>query len=270
MSTEVGPPLPDLVIEGQGDKTLVLLHGWPDTLRIWDDTVAALKPHYRCVRLTLPGFEPGAPRQAWTLAQIIGVIERIVDRVSPDAPVTLLLHDWGCFFGYQYASSHASRVERVIGVDIGDAGSRYHRQELSLKAKLGTVAYQVWLALAWRLGGTLGDQMARRAARLLGAPTPPKDVSAQQGYPYAMQWFGVKGGFGRLRAFAPTMPMLFVYGERKPFSFHSANWADRVRARPGCRVLGLPTGHWVMVQRPDEFQAAVRQWLRATDHGVPS
>jgi cis-3-alkyl-4-acyloxetan-2-one decarboxylase len=267
MHAAAPPPLPELLIEGQGHKTLVLVHGWPDTLRIWDDTVAALKPHYRCVRFTLPGFEPGAPRQAWPLDEIVGVIERIVDQVSPGRPVTLLLHDWGCFFGYQYAARHATRVERVIGVDIGDAGSRYHLEELGPKAKLGMVSYQLMLALAWKLGGTLGDAMARRTARRLGAPA--LDVRSQQGYPYAMQWFGVQGGFGRLRAFAPTMPMLFIHGERKPFTFHSANWTDRVRARPGCRVIGMPTGHWVMTQRPAEFQAALLDWLRYTDAGVP-
>jgi len=34
-------------------------------------------------------------------------------------------------------------------------------------------------------------------------------------------------------------------------------------------VIGLPTGHWVMVQRPQEFNAAVLAWLAETD-GVRS
>ncbi|MBL8330584.1 MAG: alpha/beta fold hydrolase [Rubrivivax sp.] len=262
------PAQPQLLIEGEG-PTVVMIHGWPDTLRVWDGTVAALKGRYRCVRFTLPGFEtPAAARAAWSLDEVLAFIARAVDQASPDAPVTLLLHDWGCFYGYQYATRHKARVARVIGVDIGDIGSHYNLQELSLKTKLYTVGYQVWLALAWKIGGNLGDRMARGMARFFHAPAPASEISSAMGYPYAVQWFRTRGGFGRLRAFVPTVPMLFVVGERKPFRFHSANWAERIRARPGCRVLGLPCGHWVMIQQPDAFHAAVLDWLQQTDAGI--
>ena len=44
----------DVLIEGDGPQTLLMLHGWPDTHRLWDATVDALKARHRCVRLTLP------------------------------------------------------------------------------------------------------------------------------------------------------------------------------------------------------------------------
>jgi pimeloyl-ACP methyl ester carboxylesterase len=75
----------------------------------------------------------------------------------------------------------------------------------------------------------------------------------------------VAGGFGRPRAFVPQVPMLYVFGERKPFAFHSSGWAQRIAALPGSRVIGLPTGHWVMTQRPAQFHAALREWLLATE-----
>lgn len=266
MSPDDRAPRLPWIAEGRGDRTVVMIHGWPDTLRLWDSTVEALKDRWRCVRFTLPGFEPGAPqRSAVPLDTLLAQIGSVIDEASPDRPVTLLLHDWGCFFGYQFAMRHPQRVERVIGVDIGDIGSRHHRVELTAKAMVGTVAYQWWLALAWRLGGPLGDRMARWMARRFRAPAPAGQISASMGYPYAMAWFGVAGGFGRPRAFQPTVPMLFIHGQRKPFPFHSAVWAQRIAGQPASQVLGLPTGHWVMTQRPKEFHAAVRQWLEATD-----
>jgi len=260
--------LPTLLVEGDGPRTVVLVHGWPDTLHVWDSTVQALHHEVRCVRFTLPGFDPqapGFPPCAYSLRDILQCLDAVIQRVSPDAPVTLLLHDWGCLFGYQYALRHTDRVERVIGVDVGDAGSRYHRQEMGWRAMAITVGYQLWLATAWRLGGERGNRMARWMAGKLGAPAAPQDITAAQGWPYAVQWFGQAGGFGRLRAFAPTVPMLFIFGQRKPMSFHSRNWADRIAARPGSRVVGLPTGHWVMLQRPADFQRTVVQWLRDTE-----
>ena len=245
----------EVIVEGAGPRALLMIHGWPDTHRLWDRQVEALKDRYRCVRFTLPGFEPGAPKQAHSFEALIGTMRRIVEQACPNQPVTLLLHDWGCFFGYQFAMRHPELVERVIGVDIGDAGSRQHLAEIGASGKLKIVAYQLWLALAWRIGGAVGDAMARA----LRAPADPGSVRAQMGYAYAMRWLGSAGGFPRLRVFQPHCPMLYLYGERKPVMFHSRAWAERVNAR------AFPTGHWIMVQRPAEFNAALLAWLAETD-----
>ena len=102
----------EVLIEGAGTDTIVMMHGWPDTLRLWDATVGALKDGYRCVRFTQPGFEPGSPRRMRSLDELMALYAVIIDRVSPGRPVTLLLHDWGCVFGYQYAMRHPARVAR--------------------------------------------------------------------------------------------------------------------------------------------------------------
>lgn len=91
----------DVHIEGEGDDTIVMVHGWPDSYRLWDRQVEALKDRFRCVRFTLPGFDPGKPRKAYTLDELTGFLHEVIERVSPGGPVILLLHDWGCAFGYQ-------------------------------------------------------------------------------------------------------------------------------------------------------------------------
>jgi pimeloyl-ACP methyl ester carboxylesterase len=69
----------DIHVEGTGAETLLLLHGWPDTHRLWDGTVAALADRSRCCRLTLPGFEPGSARRRPTLAEMNDFLLRVVD-----------------------------------------------------------------------------------------------------------------------------------------------------------------------------------------------
>jgi pimeloyl-ACP methyl ester carboxylesterase len=238
-----------------------MVHGWPDTHRLWDAQVAALKDRYRCVRFTLPGFDLAQPGRAYGLDEVVEAIRQVIERERRGGKVILMLHDWGCFYGYQLAMRHPELVERVIGVDIGDAGSRAHLAEIGAKGKLMVLAYQMWLALAWKVGGGLGDRMARWMARQLRAPAAPEAIGAQMGYPYASRWLGVAGGFKGLRTFKPQVPMLFIYGERKWFMFHSRAWAEQLGATPGSRVHAFPTGHWVMVQRPAEFNQAVLAWL---------
>jgi cis-3-alkyl-4-acyloxetan-2-one decarboxylase len=123
------------------------------------------------------------------------LLRQIVDRISPDKPVTLMLHDWGCIFGYEFAMRHAERVARVVAVDVGDHNSGALLRSWGIKEKLSVMGYQVWLALAWKMGGTLGTRMTRAMARWLRCPTDAERITHKMNYPYAMQWFGTAGGF---------------------------------------------------------------------------
>jgi pimeloyl-ACP methyl ester carboxylesterase len=250
----------EVLVEGSGTETLLMLHGWPDTLDLWDGTVEALRDRFRCARFTWPGFEPGSPRRLHTLDELMALVLQVVDRLCPNGQVTLLLHDWGCVFGYQFAMRHPERVARIVGVDIGDVDG--FMNSLSPREKLGVVSYQLWLAAAWRIGGRLGDAMTRRMARIARAPADPATLGWQMNWPYYLAWFGGKEALPRKSLpFRPACPMLFIHGRRKPFSFHSPAWADALARRPGSRVESFETGHWVMTRAPQRFNALVREWL---------
>lgn len=255
----------DVHIEGEGSETLVMLHGWPDTWRLWDAQMPVLRPHYRCVRLTLPGFEPGQPARAVPLAELITGLRQVVETVSPGQPVILMLHDWGCLFGYQFVMEHPSLISRLIGLDIGDAASQHFVQFLSARQKAMIFGYQARLALAWFIGGDvrkgLGTRMTRWMARQLRCRTDPQHIHVGMNYPYFITWTGRHGSYRGLQAFEPPCPMLFVYGRRKPVPFHTPGWAERVAARPGSRVVPMDAGHWMMVQQPQLFNATLMDWL---------
>jgi pimeloyl-ACP methyl ester carboxylesterase len=248
-------------VEGQGRETLVMVHGWPDTCRLWDGQVAAFSDRYRCVRFTLPGFDTRQARRAYSLAEVEAVYRQVIEQVSPGRPVILLVHDWGAVFGYRFVHKHPHLVSRLIGVDIGDAGSRLHLKSLGFKGKLMIAAYQLWLALAWRLGSKLGDPMTRALVRRIPCPAEPGEVSSQMNYPYWIQWTGTHGGYRGPKSLQPPCPMLFVYGQRKPVMFHSEPWALELASRPGSEVVALPAGHWVMTDVPQAFNEAVSNWL---------
>jgi len=251
----------DVYVEGSGLDAIVMVHGWPDTYRLWDEQVEHLKANYRCVRFTLPGFDRALPGRAHSLAALVATLKRIVEQTCPGEQVTLLLHDWGCIFGYEFALRHPALVRRIIGVDVGDAGSPAQRSAMTLRARAMVFAYQAWLAIAWRLGGQVGDRMARAMARWLRCPSDAQFISAKMGYPYYIQWTGAYGGYPRRRVLEPACPMLYLHGRRKPFQFQSAPWLEALRKRPGNQALEFDTGHWVMKSRPREFNEAVAAWL---------
>ncbi len=259
----------EVLLQGSGDQVVLMLHGWPDTQQLWDGTVQALQGRYRCVRFTLPGFDAGLPARAVPLDALMQRLAEIADATSPDRPVTLLIHDWGCIFGYEFAARYPQRVARIVAVDIGDYNTGAYQRALSARAKLQILGYQWWLALAWQLGrfasGALAARMTRWMARAMRCPAPPQAIQWQMNYPYAMTWMGTAGGLGRTAPVRLQCPTLYLYGERKPFMFHSPQWLAQLAAHPPSQARGFATGHWIMLGQPEAFHACVQDWLAATD-----
>ena len=48
-------------------------------------------------------------------------------------------------------------------------------------------------------------------------------------------------------------------------SHTSGQAGPKIAARSGSQVLGFDTGHWVMVEKPAEFNQAVTAWMSAGD-----
>lgn len=262
----------DVHIEGNGAETLVMLHGWPDTLALWNGTVHALRDTHQCVRFTLPAFDAQAPVSPKSLLEMVAFIHEVVEQVSPQQPITLVLHDWGCVFGYEYAAMHPERVRRMVAVDVGDHNSRELNASLNAKAKWAVFVYQIWLAIAWQiasifgaLGQPVANWMTRYMAKTLRCPSPFNDMHVGMNVPYSMKWIGTLEGFGlacnALKILPTARPMLYIYGKRKPFMFHSARWLEKIASYPGSRVEGLDTGHWVMSSKPEQFNALLKAWL---------
>ena len=248
-------------VEGEGAETIVMVHGWPDTYRLWNPVVAGLKDRYRCLRFTLPGFDPGTERRVYPLPELIDALSRTIAQHCPGKKIILMVHDWGCVLGYEFAMRKPHLVSRIVGVDIGDPRSL--GRSLTRRDRFLIFAYQCWLAIAWKIGGGLGDWMTRYMARRARCPSDPAYFSSRMNYLYYLVWFGRREDFrDQVHRFRPACPMLFVYGRRKPFMFHAASWLEELRANPANQVVEFDTGHWVMSQQPERFNEVVRTWLR--------
>jgi pimeloyl-ACP methyl ester carboxylesterase len=250
----------DVHVEGDGAETIVMVHGWPDTYRLWDAQVEFLKARYRCVRFTLPGFDATKERRIFTIDELTAFLHRVLKQVSPGRKVILMLHDWGCAFGYEFTMRNPDLVSRIVGVDIGNPKGL--ARALSRREKLILVGYQWWLALAWRIGGRLGDWMSAQMARWMRSPSDRRFISSCMAYPYYVAHFGGEQAYRRqMHAFKPSCPMLFIYAKRKPVMFHTRAWIDELLVGKENQVVAFDTGHWIMLQQPERFNQVVSGWL---------
>ena len=249
----------EAIVDGLGSgDTLVFIQGWPDDATLWDEQVAALSDRYRCVRMTMPNFDGRrSARWGYGTDEIVEALAAMVREVSPSSPVTLVLHDWGAYWGHLLHQRHPNLVARVAGLDIAP------HVEPSPVAILGIIAYQWWLLGAFLVGGPIGDWMTRSFATLLGAPLGSEQINSWMNYPYRNVWKDILSGRARRQtdAYWPRVPLLFVYGRKKPFPFHSRKWIEHVESTGG-RVVGLDCGHWV--SRDPAFNEILASWLEAS------
>ncbi|MCE3608353.1 alpha/beta hydrolase [Massilia sp. P8910] len=110
-----------VVTEGEGPPVL-LLHGFPDTHKVWRTQIDALAgAGYRVIAPDLRGFgktEAPAKQDAYALAQLRADIVGLLDALGI-ARVLLVGHDWGSVIGWNVCMVAPERVERFVALSVG-------------------------------------------------------------------------------------------------------------------------------------------------------
>lgn len=103
-------------IEGQGEPAL-FLHGVPDSADMWKSVVAQVSSNFHCFVPDLPGFyRSGIPESFEFNLQYYGqFVNRFVEEMHIETPLTLVAHDWGGIFAMSFACQFPHKVKRIVG-----------------------------------------------------------------------------------------------------------------------------------------------------------
>ena len=69
--------------------------------------------------MTMPNY--GGDRTArwgYTTLEITSALETHIAEAGRGKPVTLILHDWGCYWGYAVHNRRPDLVSRLVGLDV--------------------------------------------------------------------------------------------------------------------------------------------------------
>jgi pimeloyl-ACP methyl ester carboxylesterase len=106
--------------ESGSGELVILLHGFPDTPRTWDD----LRPRlvaagYRTVAPFLRGYAPSTipAGDEYRVPQLGGDVVALIDALGADRAV-LIGHDWGASAAYAAANLAPDRVARLVTLAI--------------------------------------------------------------------------------------------------------------------------------------------------------
>ena len=99
---------------GEGPDTVVLVHGWKGSHRMWDHVITALEARHRVVAFDLRGMgESDKPRAAYDFDEHAGDLEEVIAGLGLE-DVTLVGWSMGCTVSLRHMERGGSGVDRLV------------------------------------------------------------------------------------------------------------------------------------------------------------
>lgn len=236
----------------------VLVHGVPDTHRLWDKLRARLA-RKDVLTPSLPGFGIPLPagfpatKEAY-VAWLVGELERVGE------PVDLVGHDWGALLVQRVVSVRPDLV-RTWACGDGPIDREYVWHDLAQQWQAPGVGESIMAAMG-------GDELAEGLATAM----PAEDARSTASYVDEV----MKDSILRLYRSAVhvgdeweddvarvTRPALILWSREDPYV--ASRFAERLATRVrGELVLFAGCGHWWPLERPAEAAAALERFWRAS------
>jgi pimeloyl-ACP methyl ester carboxylesterase len=274
---ETGGVSLSVTVEGpQGGPAVVLLHGWPDSSRVWRNQVPVLaEAGLRVVAPDLRGFgESDRPEgtKAYRAKSLCGDVVAVLDALGIEQ-AAVVGHDWGAALSWLLASAFApDRVERLAVLSAGhpealrNAGPR--QRQLS------------WYVLLFQFEGVAERWLSMddwaNFREFCGGPDGYADVDAaiaELSRPGALtaglEWY--RANMGAETLVAPSLglppvacPTLGIFGpgdlalveEQMTGSAAYVKGPWRYERFEGC-------GHWLQLEAPARLNALLLEFLAA-------
>ena len=242
---------------GVGDTTLVLLHGYGESLTTWRAILDRLAERYRVVALDLPGFGGSdKPDESYSLPAMTARLSRFLDDWTT-GPVVMVGHSMGGALAASLALERPDRVKLLVliapaGYRIGLGGIADHMtarkagaigRYLALRSFITPIHDPGWLGepdSAARYDLTGDDAYARAAGRVLEQ----------------FDFVGLRERFREI-----TQPTLLIWGGLDPVVPFAVG--DTLsRTIPCVQFLPLPNAfHRPQAEVPDTVVAEMRKFL---------
>ncbi|MEQ1918666.1 MAG: alpha/beta fold hydrolase [Elusimicrobiota bacterium] len=106
--------------EGKGE-TVLMVHGNPTWSFYFREVVKALSPNFHCIVPDHVGMglsdRPDDAHYQYTLKSRVDDLDKLMERVAPTGPVTLIVHDWGGMIGMSWAVRHPERIKAIVALN---------------------------------------------------------------------------------------------------------------------------------------------------------
>ncbi|NGY06232.1 alpha/beta fold hydrolase [Solimonas terrae] len=264
----------NVAVAGDG-PTVLLLHGFPDTLRVWHRQIGVLAAAgYRVIAPDQRGCgnsEMPTSVRAYRLENLANDIIALLDALGIHEPVHLVGHDWGAVVGWQLAIEHAARFRSFAVMSVGHPAE--YRRGFEQKWRswyiylflLRGLAERLIRAGNWRAMRTLVDDPGENEARVAALSRPGRLTAG-------LSWYRANVWQVLTRRFGTTPLPVFGMWSDGDFALAENQMRNSGRHVTGPwryqRIEGA--SHWLQIDRADDINRLLLAWFAAPSDGFPA
>jgi pimeloyl-ACP methyl ester carboxylesterase len=251
---------------GKGDEALVLIHGWTQNIDAWRDQIPEFAKHYRVIALDLPGHgksdkprftkEPvpkGQPSKpfVYSMDHFARAVEAVM-RAAKVKRAVLAGHSMGTPVARQFYRNYP---QQTLGIIIVDGSLRPFGNPAivdQLIANLRSPNYSV--AIDQMFGMMFGGGLSAEAQQRIKASTANTPQYVLVG---AFEGMADSGIWGEDKINLQVLAIM----AKSPFYPPNVEESFRGIAPKMEFHMWDGVGHFLMMEKPKEFNAAVIAWL---------
>jgi pimeloyl-ACP methyl ester carboxylesterase len=248
---------------------VVLLHGFPDSLELWDATGERLAAAGRtAVAFDQYGFgDSDAPpgRHHYRIDRLVDDVANVVRTLDLPTPVDLMGHDWGSVIGWCVCLRYPELVSRYVAISVGHPRA-YRSGGWEQKRKgLYTVGFQFAGIAERRLLRDNGSGLRRWARThpdtdsMVAAMARPGRLTA------GLNWYRANIVTVFTRRWADCrVPTLGVWSDGDDYlAEDQMRRSARYMAAPWRYLAIRGAGHWIPAERSAELARSALDWFDA-------
>ena len=252
---------------------VVFLHGLSGCWQNWLESIPPLAADHRVIAIDLPGFgESPMPADPISVSGYARIVAELLDALSVDR-ATIVGNSMGGFIGCEMAIRFPALVERLVLVAAAGLSLRHmrHERKRGLRARAENLLFFGLGRLSGRTDLVVRSRRLRRGLLLLVVAHPerlPGPLILEQAHGAgkpgfddaldAMTAYPIRDRLGEI-----ACPALIVWGEEDRL-VPVRDAAEFEWLIPDARkVLYADTGHMVMLERPERFNADVRAFIQS-------
>lgn len=251
---------------GEGGPSVLLLHGWSLSGRLWDELIARWPARGKGT-LLIPDLRgtgwSAKPATGYSLAEYCQDIAELIDRLAvKDKDLVLVGHSMGGTIAMQVALQRPAALAALVLVSpVPPSGVPLSPADVAYFRSLGGHAQGAEQVLRMMLGAPLGEAAMQR---LLDSAATVSLAAFLGGFD-AWRTAAFGDEVGRIQ-----IPTAVLGGEKEQVLSPALLQTQVVARIPGARFIGIPdAGHYAQVETPDAF-AALLQTVIADLHPLSS
>jgi pimeloyl-ACP methyl ester carboxylesterase len=255
--------------EGEG-RPVVLLHGFPDTSRLWRHQIDALsKSGHRCIAPDLRGrgrSERPTRVEDYGLAGMVRDITGMLAALGIER-ADLVGHDWGAALAWLVASLAPERVDRLVVLSVGFPGAASAPKMEALQ--------KAWYRILIQSEGVAEDLFRKDdfylMRELLQGHGDLEEYLADLADPAALtagfNWYRANVPLERLLGPPPPLPLvnadtLGMFGTSDPYLVEADMTASQAKVNGRWRYERLEgVGHWIPLDAPEVLNRLLVEFL---------